>query len=406
MELMYSPIIANWASNSQVYPTSFLVACLASVVHHSDWLQSWSVEHPGHPFSQVPILLRPDLLEQLKAMVTTELGGSVTSVTGIPPHIECAQLMRKCVDLCESTLQTVQDMVGDVKKAVSDAIEDNAVSNGQVSAATLQRILGEHEDRQKEFVETKMAALLTALQQSALYVPPQIEQEEEEQVPTTHPPGRFETLEVYPDQGETQELSCYVYEYDNAKWHVPQGFEFPRNVKLENGWKMWLLGLPIHQVKGEDDRIMKAPIRPFRFLEQKHLPPQAKNRFKLHWVRIFQMMMEPEGAAAVPLCPTMEQVQEGYERGMLHLHKRMGYVFLPPKNPSNWEVATWCKHAARSFIEKHGTEEDKANLPAATKLNNPRRQPVKRNRPLKDDHRRKVPRRNPVSGPQEAPTEG
>ena len=201
---------------------------------------------------------------------------------------------------------------------------------------------------------------------------------------------------------EPQQLECFVYNYDGAEWHVPEGFEFPRNVKIENGWTLWLRGMPSHQVKGQDGKLFEAPIRPFRYLEQKYLPKAAKNRFKLHWVRIFQMMEE---ALTVPMIPTTEQIKESYYQGMDHLHIRMGYVFGGSKNPNNWEVSTWCKHAARSYIEKYGTEQDKSNLPAANSLNKPRKQPAKRNRPLKDDRRRKVPRRNAVAGPQEAPTE-
>ena len=95
---------------------------------------------------------------------------------------------------------------------------------------------------------------------------------------TKYPPGHFELLEsdAVGDQ-EPQQLDCYVHNYDGAEWHVPEGFEFPRNVKIENGWKLWLRGMPSHQIKGEDDKLFEAPIRPFRYLEQKHLPKAAKN---------------------------------------------------------------------------------------------------------------------------------
>ena len=143
MQVMFGPILDNWRDNPKVNPTSFLVCCLASVVHHSNWLQEWSATSPGHPFSQIPLFSRPGLLGQLKELVTTKLGGDVNCVSGIPPHIECAQLMRKCVDLCEKSMETIKNMVEDVKKAVSDSIEDNAVANGQVSAAKLRKNLFE-----------------------------------------------------------------------------------------------------------------------------------------------------------------------------------------------------------------------------------------------------------------------
>ena len=59
-----------------------------------------------------------------------------------------------------------------------------------------------------------------------------------------------------------------------------------------------------------------------------------------------------EEAVVIPMHPTTEQVNEAFGSGMMHLQTRMGRVFGESKNPTNWEVSTWCKHAARSFIEK------------------------------------------------------
>ena len=35
-------------------------------------------------------------------------------------------------------------------------------------------------------------------------------------------------------------LNAFVHQYDDAEWHVPEGFEFPRNVKIENGFNLWV----------------------------------------------------------------------------------------------------------------------------------------------------------------------
>jgi hypothetical protein len=55
MLLMYGTILQKWGG-SAVDPTALLLRCLASVVHHSDWLLSVARENPGHPFSTIPIL--------------------------------------------------------------------------------------------------------------------------------------------------------------------------------------------------------------------------------------------------------------------------------------------------------------------------------------------------------------
>ena len=400
MEVMFGPILDTWKDNDQVNPTPFLTACLASVVHHSDWLQQWTVDYPGHPFSQIPLLLRPDLLQNLKALVTLELGGDVNAVSGIPPHIECAQLMHKCVDLCQQTNQDVQDLMKDVKQAVADAIEQNAVSNGQVSAATLERILKEHEEKQNTHLNTKFESLVQALKEGG-FVSEQPTEQEQEDDPQAFAPGRVETLHYEKEGQEPQELKCHLFHHSGGEWHVPENFEFPKDVKIENGWKLWLLGMPGHQIKDSEGKLLDAPIRPFRFLELKYLPKKVGDRYKLHWSRIFKMMEE---AVDPDLTPSTEHLKETFALGMTHLSStRLTYVFDKDANrkPMNWSVSTWCKHAARSFIEKHGTNQDKEHLPPLNFRNNARKQPAKRNRPLMDDRRRKVPRRNPIGGTQE-----
>ena len=85
MEVMFGPILAVWSNNEKVNPTSFLAR----------WIQ-WTINIPGHLFPQIPLLMLPDLLEQLKELVTAELGGDVNSVSGIPPRIEFAQRVTRC----------------------------------------------------------------------------------------------------------------------------------------------------------------------------------------------------------------------------------------------------------------------------------------------------------------------
>ena len=95
----------------------------------------------------------------------------------------------------------------------------------------------------------------------------------------------------------------------------------------------------------------------------------------------------------IPLDMTTHIIESTYEQGMNHLRTRVSFIFDNPKlHHVSWEISTWSKKVARSEILKHGTEQDISNLPEAS--NNTRRQPAKRNRPVLDDARRKVPNRN------------
>ena len=67
---------------------------------------------PEHAFGSIVILHNADLLNDLKKLNTTELGEDVAVVTGMPLlHIESANLMKQCVDVCnDDTLAMVKEM--------------------------------------------------------------------------------------------------------------------------------------------------------------------------------------------------------------------------------------------------------------------------------------------------------
>ena len=55
-----------------------------------------------------------------------------------------------------------------------------------------------------------------------------------------------------------------------------------------------------------------------------------------------------------------------------YLKSRVGYVWRRAKDErmlSSYAIGTWSKYVQRSEIEKHGTVQDKANLPQATARN-------------------------------------
>jgi hypothetical protein len=81
--------------------------------------------------------------------------------------------------------------------------------------------------------------------------------------------------------------------------------------------------------------------------------------------------------------------------------RRVQYVFQKRRSkPEEWEISTWSKHVQRSEIEKHGTEQDKANLPEANRFNGSRVQRNKRKRGPTDDRQRKVARKRGEQRPQ------
>ena len=133
MHLMYGPILDAWSGNAEIDPTGLLLFVLASVFYHSEWVQSQVTKQPGYPFSLIPFLNHPGLLNELKLKVSLDPVGQVKRVTGIPPHIENTCLCAKMLRLCEETLLTVRDLTIQVKSEVKGFIDCQLNLNRQLS---------------------------------------------------------------------------------------------------------------------------------------------------------------------------------------------------------------------------------------------------------------------------------
>ncbi|CAJ1941632.1 unnamed protein product [Cylindrotheca closterium] len=125
-------------------PTGLLLCCLACMVWHSKEILDVINSNPSHKLSMVPLFQPDSNLEELRALVSTDpTPGVMTTVTGIPPHIEVAcQLknMRKdLLDLIKATEKNKKDRKAAEKEfreqitnAVQESIEQENVNNGNV----------------------------------------------------------------------------------------------------------------------------------------------------------------------------------------------------------------------------------------------------------------------------------
>ena len=60
----------------------------------------------------------------MKEKIGLKLGGQVSRVTGIPPHIQNAILCTKLLKLCSETLGEVKELTTNIKAAVSEIYEE------------------------------------------------------------------------------------------------------------------------------------------------------------------------------------------------------------------------------------------------------------------------------------------
>ena len=110
---------------------------LVSVVYHSDFLLNIMVEYPGNQISQIPLLQNPELLAELKKVVSMESCSKVKP-NGVPPHVEQMSLLRKVyMQLC-TVVGGFEKQTEKMVLAVREAINSYDVRSGNLTLNTLE----------------------------------------------------------------------------------------------------------------------------------------------------------------------------------------------------------------------------------------------------------------------------
>ena len=107
----------------------------------------------------MPLMNSPQLLERLNEKVGLEVGGQVSRVTGIPPHIQNAILCTKLLELCSETLGEVKELTTNIKTAVSEVYEEKAEENGQLTGERLKIMFDDYQDRVLKTIDDRMKDL-------------------------------------------------------------------------------------------------------------------------------------------------------------------------------------------------------------------------------------------------------
>ena len=178
-------------------------------------------------------------------------------------------------------------------------------------------------------------------------------------IPTTTP--RIEVDSVDAAVAPVRALANQ-FTYAGRCWCLPQNFRFPKEVNRMDGWRMWLCG------KVVVFNNVAYRTKPFNKLQTKDIYDKASQQeFKGKWKPIFSMMQD---CIDIPDNVDEAFVQSSFNRATEHLKKKVSYVWRNAKDEralASWAIGTWSRKVARSEIEKHGTQSDKAQLPARMK---------------------------------------
>ena len=140
----------------------------------------------------------------------------------------------------------------------------------------------------------------------------------------------------------------------------------PRETDHLSGWRMWLQGMVIVS------KNVTYRIKPFRLFQGvDFLSKAVMFDFANKWKPIFGMMEQYDGFS-VPNVVDDEFVHSSFGLAMEYLKTRAWYVWRKAKDHravNDYSIGTWSRYVQRSSIEKWGTLEDKASLPAPTARN-------------------------------------
>ena len=286
---LYATTLQKYGDNQEMNILGLLLRVLPSLIYHSEFLQTTiRAANDGHAFSKIGILHQPELLAELKALVTLSPIGSVTTATGIPPHISTQRQLVNVITLCTSTLQEVKTMAETVKAAVSQAYEEKAEQQGHLTGERLQALLEEKfeafGDNIKQYVSQKLDEIRAHLPEGRTQ---QQEDDDDNASNFLLADGQEDYVveEWENDEGEIQEQrqQYRIYTGDGRFWDVPFDFLFPRATPLKIAWRMWLQGMGGNQTTTLSGSVRQAPVRLFRHLKLQMLPKNVKLEFTLHW---------------------------------------------------------------------------------------------------------------------------
>jgi hypothetical protein len=282
----------------------------------------------------------------------------------------------------------VNEQTETIRLSIFEALENRALENGQITRASIQDVLEQFRTNISEDVGRQIELLRTE---------------------GFAGPGNNGNARLARGNNEVEParhgIQGTLFAYRGRFWDVPEDFQFPAGLKRNAGWHLWLLGMPVYEarrVAGENEDVAEQQsIKPFRKFLPSRLPKKVADVFKLHWRPVYKLM--EQGIDVIPESPSMEEVNDLYERGTNAIRARVSYIFLNRQYHFNeWTLATWSNYIGRHKILKFGTEEDKSNLPTEhrnNRMHNPGRK--RRIPPAGHHHRRSTVNRRRLAAADE-----
>ena len=121
-----------------------------------------------------------------------------------------------------------------------------------------------------------------------------------------------------------------LYPYAGRFWIVPKDYVLPKSMLLKQAWFCWINGLPANRMEGENGAILSCPIKPFRFVNPKTLPPKLRHKFWNDFLAFMLLMYKtPDINLPHPSKrSTIEFIDSSFEKEILYVKTQCDYLFV------------------------------------------------------------------------------
>ena len=350
MELWFGNIL-SMLGDEDTFMLPILLRCLASLVHHEQSIREVILRNPKHPWRCLPFFTNDELLSHLKSNVTTEpTKGVLEKPTGLARNTIMLQQVNELVGHFrddkkerEREREERRSAVEDIKAAVREAIEEQALSNGHLTYASFASIIDVREKHLLGGIQTRMDEVVARIEAT---------------LTQTIPNGGVRIQNLRAPAAAIQSQNTYrQYQHTDGKMYfTPEGYELPALAQLFPAFCMWING----------DSFTADTVRPFILWSSKDVPYFLWKKFRVGWFDALHHMMESPtlheldaDLSSGSYGPVPEdEMPRLFDEGRKDLLSK--HSFISKLKYQKWTVTTWSKQMQFSSVIKQGTAREKA----------------------------------------------
>ncbi len=318
-----------------------LLLFLASIVYHQSFLRKYFRKNSKHPFNDIAILHKQDLLKELTALVTLEPCNEVKKATGVPRYNKLLKMVEEIVKGNVRVLDLIAKEVATIPKVVGDSINAIASKAGNVTVPMVMTQIEKVAESIEDVVRTQVTAALKEYQQ---VVPVSAAAVSTATAPSLNlnggNAGTLNRTYPYIDPDRTGKNAG-----KSQSFLIPHDFDFPTPC-LRNGWFYWYNGLPDNVSKKEDGSgNCSAPVPPFKHMSPNMLPWKKRRHYNDCWVPIMEYL--EDAAKSDESFDSSAPITDSYDVAMRVLEEQHPSLFSK-RGHGSWKVATWSKELRKS----------------------------------------------------------